>query len=67
MSILAIVLVWLGIGCLLFGIALQLDLMEIRWERRNRERAERWEADQRGSAPVSEFKQWQEKKNQDAA
>lgn len=66
MSILAIIFVWLGIGALLFGIAIQLDLMEIKWERRNRERAERWEADRRGSAPVEDFQKWRKDK-EDAA
>lgn len=66
MTILAIIAVWLFAGCLLFALALQLDVMEIRWERRNRQKAEQWEANQRGSAPVSEFKQWQKDK-EDAA
>lgn len=58
MTLLAIVLCWLGVGCLLFALALQLDVMEVRWERRNRERAEHWEANRRGSARVVDFKTW---------
>lgn len=67
MTILAILLVWIGIGCLLFGIALQLDIMELRWERRNRERAEQWEADQRGSAKVSDYHAHCDRHKEDAA
>jgi len=67
MTLIAIGLVWIGIGALLFAIALQLDLMEIKWQRRNRELMERWEANQRGSAKVVDFKQWQEKNKEEGA
>lgn len=60
---------WLGLGlvllaviCLVLAIACQLDAMEIRWERRNRELMERWEANQRGSARVVDFQAWRERK-----
>jgi len=62
MTALGWALIFLGAGCLLFAIALQLDVMEIRWERRNRELMERWEANRRGSAKVIDFKQWQKDK-----
>ena len=62
MTTFAWLLVFLFAGCLLLAIACQLDAMEIRWERRNRERAERWEADRRGEAKVEDFKQWRKDK-----
>lgn len=63
MSWLAWTLIFLGAGCLLFAIACQLDAMEIRYEARLRDLAEQWEANQRGSAKVVDFKQWQKRQN----
>lgn len=67
MSALGWLLVFLGAGCVLFAIACQLDAMEIRWERRNRELMERWEANRRGSANVTDFQKWQERQKEKGA
>lgn len=67
MSWLAWTLVFLGVGCLLFAIACQLDAMEIRWERRNRELMDQWEANQRGQANIEDFQKWQERQKEKGA
>lgn len=58
MTILAWILLGAFVLSLLFAVAYQADLMDARWSRRNRELAERWDADQRGSARVIDFEQY---------
>lgn len=58
MTILGWVLLGALVLSLLFALCYQADLMAARWLRRNRERAERWEANQRGSARVIDFEQY---------
>jgi len=62
-SALGFLLVALVVVFLLLAIAVQLDIMEAKWERRNRELMEQWEANQRGSARVVDFQQWRERQN----
>lgn len=54
MSLLAIILVWIGIGALLFAIAYQLDAMEARYQQRLRD----WHPNDTGAARVVDFEAW---------
>lgn len=64
MSPLGWALVFVLCGCVLFAIGYQLDAMEARWEQQNRELAERWEANRRGSAKVVDFHEYLRNKEQ---
>lgn len=58
MSILAFLLVLVGVTALLVAIAIQLDIAEARYQERLDERIREWDANERGSAKVIDFEEW---------
>lgn len=62
MSLLGFLLVAIVAVFLLLAIAVQLDIMEAKWEQQNRKLMERWDANRRGQANVVDFQAWRERK-----